>query len=147
MYTYSFCGLLVQMLGLMAASKSHEDQCSPVGLRGSCPCRRLSELKLEDSWEEPVVSRLKLEERRAVWLPCKRSDPLPTKTGQPLCTSSASEEPDDWDTVSQISFHIGLEVGGSPPLRGRSSKSAWDKGQSPARARGVVVHSLRTDDL
>ena len=45
--TYSFCGLLV--LTFRVTSRSHEDHCSPVGLRGSCPCRRLSELKLEES--------------------------------------------------------------------------------------------------
>lgn len=95
-----------------------------------------------------MVSRLKLDELSAVLPPCNAFDPLPNSpTGHPLCTSSASDEPDDWDTVSHDSLRMALEVGGSPPLRGRSSASAWSKGQSPARASGVVVHSLRTADL
>lgn len=88
--------------------------------------RQLSELRLQESWEELAVSRLREEAvsflfRRILW---------------PECWTSMSSEPEEWEMESRDSFRCS-----SAPEVVRASSS--ESGQSPDRARGVSVHSFR----
>lgn len=92
--------------------------------------KQLSEFRLQDSWDELAVSRLREEAvsflfRRILW---------------PECWTSMSSKPEEWEIESRDSFRCSSvpEV-----VRGSSSES----GQRPERASGVSVHSFKTADL
>ncbi len=113
-------------------------QCSFSGLLSSWPCSRLSELRLEDSGDDPDVSRLRFDVVSGVF----GSQPsfcslLGSFWSTSWAQSELPEPPDDWETVSQDSLRLG-------PTR---CSSAGVGGQRPARTRGVLVHSFSTADL
>lgn len=64
-----------------------------------------------------MVSRLRLDVLSPDPHPCNT---LSVSTGHLFCKSGASDELEDWDSVSHNSLLVGFEGGRSPPLRSRS---------------------------
>lgn len=92
--------------------------------------RQLSEFRLQDSWDELAVSRLREEAVSFLFL----------RILWPECWTSMSSEPEEWEIESRDS----LRCNSAPEVvRGSSS----ERGQSPERDSGVSVHSFKMADL
>lgn len=92
--------------------------------------RQLSEFRLQDSWDELAVSRLREEAVSFLFL----------RILWPECWTSMSSEPEEWEIESRDSFRCN-----SAPEVVRGSSS--ERGQSPERDSGVSVHSFKMADL
>lgn len=104
------------------------------GLRAQGAGGRLSEPRLDESWDELVVFRLNEDDVSLILL-------LALLMGRTGAWISISSDPEDWEMEPSDAFLRGSEA---EDVRGSSSS---DMGHRPDRDSGVMVHSFRTADL
>lgn len=102
------------------------------GLRAHGAGGRLSEPRLDESWDELVVFRLSEDDVSLILL-------LALLIGRTGAWISISSDPEDWEMEPSDAF-----LWGSEDVRGSSNS---DTGHRPDRDSGVMVHSFRTADL